>query len=456
MICFAKRQDIVIAHDVGYNGGKEYKREKGTLKRLCAGLLALVLYIAAAGCAPAVGTTLPQNGMKEKYIAAAGDCLRWVGEQMLTFDSGTWGVYERIRITKRERVSLCRPDTASEYLLAVHLYRKATGSTVYGEAFDNVLAWLTYARNGSEAGVPGGFPFALVDGKKQYVSPDRTLYQNDNGKIISNLLEIYRDTKDARLLEPALSAAEFWLQAQRPDGSFLEGEHVNHDAHSPFSVLWMLRAMYDCYQVTADARYLTAAERALELAGSFFDGGRLRTAYELERCENWRPVSSENYIGLLNFCAGYLVSGDERLRAAGERLTDFCLSLIDPETGGVLNCTPDTAAASQSNDPAILDLVYTQGFALNGMYYAGRALNSATFRLKAERLAAFLCEIQMRDVSPLLDGAWRGMYDLRTQAYGGKIHESSSAEEGGADSVYAGWCSLVNAIGLLRLAMPTQ
>lgn len=94
-----------------------------------------------------------------------GNCLEWIEKQMLTFDGGAWGVYERIRISKNERVSLCRPDTASEYLLAVHLYRKATGKEVYAREFDNVLGWLEKARNGSESGEKGGFPFAYIGGK---------------------------------------------------------------------------------------------------------------------------------------------------------------------------------------------------------------------------------------------------------------------------------------------------
>ena len=75
--------------------------------------------------------------------------------------------------------------------------------------------------------------------------------------------------------------------------------------------------------------------------------------------------------------------------------------------------------------------MYTEGFALNGLYYAYRALENKTFLIKAKKLGDFLCSIQIKNTSPLIDGAWRGMYDLKTGAYGGSIHESSSAEEGG-------------------------
>lgn len=424
------------------------------MKRLRAMIAVLAAVAIAASCSSATPEidSAPDDDMKARYVEAAGNCLEWIEKQMLTFDGGAWGVYERIRISKNERVSLCRPDTASEYLLAVHLYRKATGKEVYAREFDNVLGWLEKARNGSESGEKGGFPFAYIGGKKQYSGSDITLYQNDNGKIISNLIEIYRDTRDERLLGLACASGEFWLSSQRDDGSFIDGERVNGDAHSPFSVLWMMRAMYDLYDVTGDERYFAAAEKAFALAQTFIENGRVKTAYELERCENWRPVSSENYIALLAFCASGLVSGDERLKKAGDRVSDFCLSLIDKNTGGVLNCTPETRDASESNNPYILDLVYTEGFALNGLYYAYRALENKTFLIKAKNLGDFLCSIQIKNTSPLIDGAWRGMYDLKTGAYGGSIHESSSAEEGGSDSVYAGWCSLVNAAGLLRLA----
>ena len=72
------------------------------MKRLCA-LMSALAVVAAAGCAPTV-KTVPESNMKDRYVAAAGDCLEWIKKQMLTFDDGAWGVYERVE--KRTRKSL--------------------------------------------------------------------------------------------------------------------------------------------------------------------------------------------------------------------------------------------------------------------------------------------------------------------------------------------------------------
>ena len=42
--------------------------------------------------------------MKEQIINSVEKCLNWVETQMLTFDRGSCGVYERIRIDINQRV----------------------------------------------------------------------------------------------------------------------------------------------------------------------------------------------------------------------------------------------------------------------------------------------------------------------------------------------------------------
>ena len=56
-------------------------------------------------------------------------------------------------------------------------------------------------------------------------------------------------------------------------------------------------------------------------------------------------------------------------------LLPFALSLVDEKTGAVKNCTPDTRDASRSNDPDGVDLVYTEGFALNAFVALYRMLS---------------------------------------------------------------------------------
>ena len=49
----------------------------------------------------------------DKYIESGDKCLDWIESQMLSFNRGSVGVYERIRIDVNRRVNWTRPDCNS-------------------------------------------------------------------------------------------------------------------------------------------------------------------------------------------------------------------------------------------------------------------------------------------------------------------------------------------------------
>ena len=97
--------------------------------------------------------------------------------------------------------------------------------------------------------------------------------------------------------------------------------------------------------------------------------------------------------------------------------------------------TTETPLIQQNGDPAC-DQLYTTGFALLGLHEAVGATGDKTLKQAEDRLAEFLCRIQIRSEKlPYLNGAWFRAFDDRQWDFW-----ASSADVGwGAWSVEAGW-----------------
>lgn len=60
---------------------------------------------------------------KQQIADSVERCLSWMENQMLTFNRGSCGVYERIRINIGQRVCWTRPDCTSEMARVLLLNR---------------------------------------------------------------------------------------------------------------------------------------------------------------------------------------------------------------------------------------------------------------------------------------------------------------------------------------------
>lgn len=385
------------------------------------------------------------------YKIAIDRCLKWIEEQMLSFDNGRWGVYERIKTDCMERVVLCRPDTASEYMKVLHLYKECFGDNGKERIYENIKNWLLYAQNRMQNERNTAFPFALIDGNKKYMS-DKSLYENDNAKIIINLLDLYRYTKDKALKTAALACADFWVGIQTDEGFFYTEDKTMLQHPYPKGtcfVLWMMAAQFDCYDVTGNKKYLECGEKALRYISRNIKGNRIRSSYETAHTEEWRPIASESYIALLCLARSYKILKRDDIKNLIIRLRDFSFSLIDEETGAVRNCNAESKNASLQNDENLCDLVYTQGFALNALLGLYSVFQKEDCYLKAKKLADWLCSVQLNENNSLIDGGWRGSYNLKLKKYNGRCN--NALEEGGSSSIYTGWCALPILMGLLKL-----
>jgi hypothetical protein len=94
------------------------------------------------------------------------------------------------------------------------------------------------------------------------------------------------------------------------------------------------------------------------------------------------------------------------------------------------------ASLLQTNGDPVCDLLYTANFAFLGLHEAAAALGEERVQYAANRLAEFLCRIQIASAKhPNLHGAWMRSFDFAKWEYWG-----SSADAGwGAWCVETGW-----------------
>ena len=102
----------------------------------------------------------------------------------------------------------------------------------------------------------------------------------------------------------------------------------------------------------------------------------------------------------------------------------------------------------QTNGDAASDLLYTCNFAFLGLHEAAAATGDPFYREAEEKLAKFLCRIQIRsETHPELDGGWFRAFDFKRWEYW-----ASNADAGwGAWCIESGWTqSWITAVLALR------
>lgn len=108
------------------------------------------------------------------------------------------------------------------------------------------------------------------------------------------------------------------------------------------------------------------------------------------------------------------------------------------------------ATLMQANGDPLCDLLYTTNFAFLGLHEAAAATGDRLYADAEEKLAAFLCRMQVRsEVHPELDGAWFRAFDFERWEYW-----ASNADAGwGAWSIETGWTQgwIVGVLGLRRM-----
>ena len=388
------------------------------------------------------------------YQKVIEKALNWINGQMLTFDQGYYGIYERIRIDQHIRTNWSRPDCNSEYLRVLVNQRERTGKSDGLDLEEKILRWLERTQKVDENSVwEGSFPFFVIDGYIRDEELGNTVYQNDNGKILVSMCRIYEETGEKRCLKIAEKLANFWLKRQLEDGTFgiIDGRTTMQCRKGPCFVQWLAIGYYLLYTITEKATYLQAAEKGMEyLMELILPDGRVKTSYEMIQMEDWRPVSSETAIMLYTLSIALQITKKKVYREELEKVGTYVLRL-QTENGAIRNCIHESEKVSLQNNTNLCDFVYTAGFALQAFLEAYKATKEQKYYTAAEKLADYLADSQCSGESPLWDGGWRGSRDIVTGKWSGRANQNNLIDEGGMYSVYTGWCCTNIILGMQEL-----
>ncbi len=145
---------------------------------------------------------------------------------------------------------------------------------------------------------------------------------------------------------------------------------------------------------------------------------------------------------------GDLVSQQQACGAIRETLGPVGNGQYPPPSSNEQYGTTEAPVIQENGDPAC-DLLYTLNFAFLGLHELASAYGSASLKQAEDKLAGFLCRIQLRsEEQPYLDGCWMRGFDYEKWEYWG----SSSDTGWGAWSVESGWTnSWIASVFAMRL-----
>jgi hypothetical protein len=137
----------------------------------------------------------------------------------------------------------------------------------------------------------------------------------------------------------------------------------------------------------------------------------------------------------LKHIAKDLLALQDECGAIREEIGSGAQGLFGPPKSNDSYGTNEAPLIQQNGDPAC-DLLYTSNFAFLGLHEAGAATGDSFYLQAEDKLAEFLCRIQVRSsVHPELDGAWFRGFDFKRGDYW-----ASNADWGwGACSIETGW-----------------
>jgi len=254
-----------------------------------------------------------------------------------------------------------------------------------------------------------------------------------------------RGFRDDRIDLPALSA-----QGWRP---FFRRSLVSYSPHME-AYLWA--CFLWAYQQTGYELFYERAENALRLTmAQYPNGWRWTNGLAQEKARillalAWlvRVKDTPEHRAWLRTAVDGLVALQEPCGAIREELGLPGKGMFPPPASNEQYGGNEASLIQQNGDP-VSDLLYTVNFAFLGLHEAAAA-GDETARRAADRLAGFLCRIQIRsEAQPALDGGWFRAFDFkRWESW------ASNADAGwGAWAIESGWTQgwIVSVLGLRQM-----
>jgi hypothetical protein len=261
------------------------------------------------------------------------------------------------------------------------------------------------------------------------------------------------DRYDNRLLMCLLAnlrvSGEYGFQPDRIDQNKLEKagwKHYFTDKNTSYSPHYQA-SLWACYlwayQQTGFELYLTRAKTAIGMTMTAYpENWQWTNGIQQERAKMLLPLAwlvrvedTPEHRNWLRKIANDLIKSQSECGAIREQLGEAGKGGFPPPSSNEAYGTTE-APLIQTNADCVSDLLYTANFAFLGLHEAAAATNEQIYREAEDKLAEFLCRIQIRsEKHPELDGGWFRAFDFNRWEYW-----ASNADAGwGAWSIETGW-----------------
>lgn len=300
-------------------------------------------------------------------------------------------------------------------------------------------------------------PASSMYGLNNWYENGRIFYGDDNARMLLGALSVRSLSGDSQWDEKLLrcvlanlrtSGTNGLRQAALRQSSFAEKSWMDYynetrDEPSPHYEAYLWAVFIWMYALTGLEELLEKSKRAIRLTMERFPD-RLRWQNSMTG-EITRMLLPLSFLLRVEPCAEHEAwlrrTVEETLRyqvpcgAIRDAFGALELGKYPPPQSNERYGTSEASIIQQNGDPAT-DLLYTTNWAFIGLHEAALVLDDPRIREAADRLADFLCRIQVRStVHPELDGAWMRSFDYEKWEYWG----SSSDIGWSAWCVESGW-----------------
>ena len=356
----------------------------------------------------------------------------------------------------------CCAEAAMVFALNAYLNKSKTGDPIARNLLDYVFTTMQSGVRGD----PKHPAFGLIAWGAVATAWETANYGDDNARTILAALVAGSASGSDRWDKPLLRAllanlrttGTLGFRGDRIDIPALEKNgwrHYHESAtvnYSPHFEAYLWACYLWAYQRTIYAPFLDRVKTAIRMTmDAYPDGWRWKDS--VERAHMLLPLAwlvrvedTPEHREWLSRVAGDLLKTQQPCGALREVFAGGGGHLHAPASNEAYG-TGEAPLAQVNGDP-VSDQLYTTGFALLGLHEAAAATGDPRYRNAENRLAEYLCRIQVRSTDyPFLDGAWFRAFDYSRWDYWG-----SAADFGwGPWNAESGWGpAWINAVLALR------
>ena len=352
-----------------------------------------------------------------------------------------------------------RGDCNAESAMALALAAKALGEKGYSDIASNLLDFYLFRGDArkKERGDPRHGAYGLIAWGISTPAWYCANYGDDNARVMMGTLATAAVTSQDRWNEPMMlcllanlrTAGQLGFRDDRIDIGPLTQHGWEHFfrrrvvSYSPHMEAYLWACYLWAYHKTGDDLFLQRARTAIGMTMKAFpDGWRWTNGLAQEKARMLLPLAwlvrvadTPEHRAWLRTMFQALAAIQQPGGAIQEEIGRLGRGMMPPPQSNEAYGANEASLIQQNGDP-VSDLLYTVNFAFLGLHEAAAATGEKDYAQAADKLAAFLCRVQVRaEAHPGLDGGWFRAFDFRRWE-----HWASNADAGwGAWAIESGW-----------------